>query len=198
VTCKFWATIFTGAVVGAAVAVLCVYAGKLQLEATMTVGNCLQSLATIFIGLLVAWVIQRHIQTDRNEKDILLEYLRGILTAIKEVEGYRQGGKLTEVNAAIKNLRTACSQFRNMLKYLKYPDQVIIEADLAKPIRQIRTIATYTPDSKSQAAALKNKRTNTVSADLLKLAEHNTSLFDTQIQSLKNRVFQLQVKVNKA
>lgn len=183
-----------GVVVGTCTTLLIAHWGLLTLEHTATVGNVLQASATVLTGLVVAWFINRSIQVDRKEKDLLLRHTDRIDAMLQEFEEFKDGGSLTEIAASVKRINTACLTLKEVLPP-SYPSKILTDLDFPSSVKSLRELSTDTPIGKIEQLA--ETASPEVKDGIMKLTTERKERLNTELHAFRLRVFKLQVAINK-
>lgn len=186
-----------GGIAGFIVAVLIQRYWELKLEPEITAGNILQASTTILTGIIVAALIQRIIQADRKEKEILLRHLDSLIELLGQFQEANEDGVLTEINASIKRLSLACNAAQEIIVHLKYPADIVTLAQFEQPIREIRNLATDTSIKEIENHVNKSRMKATVKDGIIQLTEDRKAKLDMEVQKLRIQIFKAQVAINK-
>lgn len=189
--------LLAGAMIGAGAALALSTWQLIKYDSTITAGNAMQALSAILIGLIVAAYINRNMQVDRKEKEIVLSYLELMLTLLDEFEELRDGGPVPKVAGLLKKLATNCTAYRNIILHLNYPRHILDDAGFEAAIASLRTLATDTPIRKIEEYARKADD-NEVQQNMIKWAEEKKAILDNEVQAFRHRIFMAQVATNKA
>lgn len=187
----------TGTLIGFVTCAALQYFNVLKFDPTLTLGNVVQTSATVFVGLLVASYFQRQTHADRKEKDILLRHLDLLLDVVTEFEKFKDGGALTEIVASLKKLSMKCKSVNEILTHLKYPADLLTQTRFDDQIKKMRKLATETPIKQIQDHASKARCSSVVREGIIQLAEEKKALLDTEVQKMKMRILKAQICVNK-
>lgn len=197
---KFWSFVLfaAGVIVGFLIALPVIFFGTFTYKAEFTTGNITQACATILTGIFVAAYVQRIVQADRKEKDILLRHFDSILAGLEEFDETRVNGVVTEMSASLKRVKLASIAAVEILVHLKYPGDVIEQARFEQFINEINDLVTGTPVKAIEEHVSKVKMSAVVKDGISSLTSELKLLVDMKLQQLKIRVFKAQVVVNKS
>lgn len=169
----------------------------LVFDPTFNFGNVIWAVTTLLVAGVLAAYLQRQTQSDRSEKELLLRHLDQALNAVTEFEKFKEGGRLTAINASLKTLSMKCQSIHSILVDLKCPAQVIESARFDTVIRAIRKLATETPIRQIEKHAITASCSSEVRDGIISLASEKRSLLDNKIQDMKTRILKAQLRINR-
>jgi hypothetical protein len=173
----------------------------LVFDPKISLGEMVNAIATVVVALavtvLVTYYLERHNQTNRKEKDLLLRQLDFISDLVHEFEKSNEGGELTKVTASHKQLSTANGSFCKILNEFKYPQKILIESDFGAIIRDIWKLSTDTPIRDIENHAKRSKCNASVKNGIITLAADRKDLLDGKINEIKSKIFKAQLIINR-
>jgi hypothetical protein len=196
-----WINTVVSFVVGFLFGIICVKSfhlfSQLHFDPKFDFGNVIWAVTTLCASVLLAAFLQRGTQSDRMEKELLLRQLNLALDIVTELERFRDGGPVTAIAATLKKLSMKCTSIVAMLKHLKYSASICKEANYEALLKQIRKLSTDTPIKQIEAHAKSSECSSVVRNGIMELAQEKRSLLDTKVSELKERLFKLQILVNR-
>lgn len=177
---------------------LLVRSGWVSMTPTFTFGNLLLACSTICTGFIVAAFIQRSVQADRQEKELLLERLAVLHDEVGRLERFSSGGELGEIVAKFKQLLMNNSAINEVAEEIGLPNKVRRQLQFHDSIKELRDLMTETPTLQD----LEILRAPAISAEVkegvLRLGQSRKRLVDTKIQRLSIQIFKARFLVNRA
>ncbi len=189
---------FLGATIGVTGSWIVHKSDLVAVDSTITVGNVLQSLATILTGLIVAAYLQPQTQADRKEKEIFLKHFDLLLDDLEAFEEANEEGVLTKVVAALKQLTMKFRTVRDLATHLSYDVEILAKLGFDGLIKDLRSLATETPIRElEEYAKSKTCKSSQVRDWFIQLAEEKKLALTSKIQELKLAILKAQTQVNK-
>lgn len=123
-----------------------------EFESKWNFGNLVQAGSTVIMGVVVALVFQKSVQSDRKEKDIIIKHLDSALDLLDKFEDFqsKMGGKYVGITAWLKKISLSCNCTSEVLRVMRYSDGLVSRAGCSELVRTLRQLTTDTPPSKSK------------------------------------------------
>jgi SPX domain protein involved in polyphosphate accumulation len=174
---------------------------SLTFDPMISLGELVNAFATVFAALavtvLVTYYLERHNQTNRKEKDLLMKQLDLIAQLVQEFEYSNETGTLTKIIASHKKLSTTYSLFSKILCEFKYPEKILIESNLEELIRDVRKLATDTPIRSIEKHAKCSTCSASVKNGIIALTTERKDLLEGKINEIKSKILKTQLTVNR-
>jgi hypothetical protein len=191
-----------GVLLGVVITILVENYCPLSFDPKISLGELVNAFATVFAALavtvLVTFYLEKHNQTNRKEKDLLMRQLDFIFQLVQEFEKSNEIGELTKITASHKQLSTANSLFYKILSEFKYPKNVLIETDIGDPIHEIWKLATDTPIRDIEEHAKHSRCGASVKNGIITLAKERRDLLEVKINDIKSKIFKAQLAINRS
>jgi MarR-like DNA-binding transcriptional regulator SgrR of sgrS sRNA len=189
-----------GIVVGGLAALLIISHCHLNFDPKISLGEMANAIATIVaavgVTVLITYYLERHNQTTRREKDLLLDQLTFISDLVSEFEKSIEDGELIKIVSVHKRLSTANTLFWESLKDCCRTYEVSSESNFTDLIREVRRLATDTPIREIESHVKRSKCNTTVKDGIISLASERRNLLDGKLTEIKSKIFKTQLHIN--
>lgn len=168
-----------------------------QFESKWNFGNLVQAGSTIIIGVVVALVFQKEVQSDRKEKEIIIKHLDVTLALLDKFEDFesKMGGKYVGITAWLKKIALSCNFTSEVLKVLKYSDGLVVRAGCTDLMRTLRQLTTDSPRRKASRAKVQS--TTSVQAGTIKWSDEGLAKIEEHIHKFRLEILRVQLDLNK-
>lgn len=160
---------------------------------TITLGNVVQSLATISAAIGVAYFINRRLQERSRETDLLIDWLSGIQTLLAEFESIQPGddyARVVNLQSLIrKRFRVAASTL-SRLGYNHCDRQVaLVQGCLAT----LKVLSTDLPKTKSTDGEPSSRVEN----GKVFFVDERLAQINVELDKANREIFALQISINR-
>lgn len=189
--------IFIGFVLGGFAAEIIQHFYSISFEAKLSLGDVIVAATTLLVAVLVTNYLEKHNQTERIEKDLLLRKVEAISKLVEEFEKSKENGSLIEIQSSLKRVSVSCIAFNSFLSDIKYPKDCLDESNVVSLISEIRKLATDSPIREIEAHAKRSKCNSTVKDGIITLTKDRMALLEGRIDVLKARLLRIQININR-
>lgn len=169
----------------------------IKFDPKLSLGDITIATTTLLIAVLVTNYLEKHNQTERIEKDLLLRKIELIFPLIQDFEKSNERGTLTEIQSSLKRINVSCNSFKKCLHDLTYPQNILVESDFDSLIREVRRLATDTPIQDIENLAKRARCNSSVKNGIISLTTDRKALLEGKIDEMKSKLLRIQVGINR-
>lgn len=164
-------------------------------DPAFTLGNLIQAASTLGAGLLVAKYVQKENQIQFNQKQLLVSQLQVMSEKLIEFHGFKSGGPLVEIAAALKQLAMRAGAISAAADELGFNASIKNRISFTEELSELRRIATQTESLKKMEAVV-DECPAVVRDGILVLASERASQLESHLEKMQIKVFKAQIAVN--
>ena len=184
--------------VGVLLGVLFAKTGALNFDGQVTSGNIFQSCATIASAFLVTIYLQKIVNDQRKQKELLLQQFDHLLELLGEFECMEFSAELAKVTYLLKKISLKCELIRKCMVDSGCSAQLLSDVDFSSFLKDLRIHSTITPKQKLEEFASSKSCPAYVKEGIITWASERRSDIDMSIEAMKAAIFRAQLRLNRA
>lgn len=171
--------------------------GALSFSGDVSAGNIFQACATIGSAWIVTLYLQKAVNDDRKQKELLLQQFDLLLSLLGEFEEINSESELLTVNNLLKKISLKSVFIAKCMEDCGCPKEILRDSDLSGLIKDLRLAATDTPIKKLKEFAEGKSCPAYVKEGIINWDSGRRTEIDMAVESLKAAVFRAQLRVNR-
>src|SRR5262245_17993185 len=164
---------FLGGVIGLLLGVLFANARVVEFDAKLSINTIVQAIVTNCVSLVVAFLIQRWLHSEKLEKEFLMDKLKKLAEFAEQLRDLDQQAKLTELTDIFKKMNMTAIGIRDVVQRFDRRSFSKDIFDCTAAIQELKKLMTNTPISDIKAHAERAKCSTKVKDGIIKWADEH-------------------------